>query len=95
MKKTGKKYLSGHPLPVGPQTENNDDDETDERYYKGDIHCGKRGYGALVNNLGLKKRKNGTSQDGHDESCRTEFGVIAKSFQGNAINGGEHQRHAH
>ena len=49
---------------------------------------------ALVDNRGLERGQNATSEDGHDESGSTKLGVVAQSGERYTIDGGEHERHA-
>ena len=42
----------------------------------------------------LQRWQDTTTQDSHDQTCCTKLGIVAKTPQGNAIDGREHQRHA-
>lgn len=70
-----------------------DDDEAYQRQDKRDVHCRKAADGATVDDARLQWRKHRPAEDGHDEAGGAKLGVIAESFERDAIDGGEHQRH--
>src|SRR5574344_2389426 len=72
-----------------------DDQETDEGQKEGYVDGGQSEDVLIqVDNRCLQRREHGTAEDGHDESCATKLHIIPQPAQGDAIDGGEHQRHA-
>lgn len=72
-----------------------DDQETDEGQKEGYVDGGQSEDVLIqVDNRCLKRREHGTAEDGHDESCATKLHIIPQPAQGDAIDGGKHQRHA-
>ena len=67
-------------------------EETDERQNKRGVGSreGPKD-GTLVDNHCLKRRKDRTSQNSHNQTCGTKLRIIAHPIEGNAIDGGEHQ----
>ena len=52
------------------------------------------GNGVLVDNHTLQRRHQGTANDGHYQKGCAQVGVLGVNFlKGDAIDGGEHQRH--
>ena len=72
-----------------------DDEEADEGQDEGGIRGGiVTQHSALVDDHRLQRGQHGTAEDGHDESCCSKLGIVAKAVEGNAIDGREHERHA-
>ena len=53
-----------------------DCDEADERQAEADVHCGMPEYGSEVDDAALKRRQDGTSDDGHHEEGRSQSAVF-------------------
>ena len=72
-----------------------DHDEADEGQDERGIGGGEGAQnGALVDDGGLERGQYASAEDGHDETGCSELGIVAKALQGNAVDGGEHERHA-
>ena len=68
--------------------------ETDERQNKRGVGGRERAKDyTLVDNHCLKRRKDRTSQNSHNQTCGTKLRIITHTIEGNTIDGGEHQRH--
>ena len=80
---------------VGPVAIDGDDDEAEQRQDERQVGGGERAeHRALVDDHGLQRGQHRTAEDGHDESGGAELGIVAQSVERNAVDGGEHERHA-
>lgn len=69
-------------------------DEAKERQNERNVDGRPAEDAAHVDDAGLNRGKHRASEDGHDESGRTEFGIVAQSLKGDTVDGREHQGHA-
>ena len=70
-----------------------DNDEADERQYERDVHGWHTKELTTVDDGSLERRQNATAEDGHDETCCAKLRIVAQASKGNAVDGGEHERH--
>ena len=83
------------PRLIHPHAIRTDHDEADEGQDERGVGGGEgTEEGALVDDGGLERGQHASAEDGHDESGGTELGIVAEALQGNAVDGGEHERHA-
>ena len=79
---------------AGTETVDYNHHKADQRKQEGKIDCGKSADGSHVDDCRLKRRQNRSAENRHDQSGGAEFGIVAKTFQRDSVDGREHQRHA-
>ena len=70
------------------------DEEADKRQYERNVHRRQSEQRTLVDNAALQGRHERAAHNCHDEECGSERSVLRIDvFEGDAVNGGEHERH--
>ena len=77
-----------------PESIEGDNHETERREDERDVHRRHAEDGALVDDHRLERRKDRAAEDGHDQAGGAELRVFPEAFEGDAVDGGEHQGHA-
>ena len=70
---------------MAPVAVHDDNQETDQGQDKRYVYGREAEQRPLVDDRCLSRRHDRTAEDGHNQACGAEFGVVAQSFERNAV----------